>query len=194
MNHIFRFVGLVLPLSLCCCSCVFNKRPADTEKQVIVDRNEASQVLDKELSAFIEEGKVRPAWQKTFATRYEKEKATAAYILVSYSGMSDRGQWALVQKNDDEFSVWRAEPNQTEKYSTKDIERSDAEKEIAVIEAAKSLKDYRRTSFDGVSYEFLILTRQGDRSDFSRIFINSLGLSDEDKSHRALVDAFNDLK
>jgi hypothetical protein len=181
------FFCLILT-SLSCGSCVFSKASKTPEEKPLGVRNTANG--DNGLEAFISSATVQKNWQRSLIEKFSTLGAKEAWILVSYSGYSNRGQFAVYDLGSD-YAFYYAAPNENTELKLIDTPKSKLDKFEEDIDAYEELSDYRRTSFDGMSYEFVHLDIEEGSLVTKRLFMNSLGLAkDQDEQHRELVATF----
>jgi hypothetical protein len=179
--------GLAL---LSCCSCVFNKSSNAAKGEIEVEKNQAE--LPEALQDFIDKATVQKEWQKVFITQFAKGGWEKGWMLFSYAGYSNRGQSGLYKKGE-QLDYYYAVPNENSKYELLTLTEKKKDAFLKNIGQYEALKDYRRTSFDGMSYEFVTIEKKESGFDVKRFYMNSLGLHNDDKEYRALVGLFSAL-
>lgn len=185
-------LGLLL---LNCCSCVFNRASQDRgDAPQVDDTSKGSADLNPILNQFLEGAQIRKKWQKTLLSEVVKNKAQESYLLVTYGGYSDHGQFAIYTFEDARAEYHFAKPNTENGLEKQEFSEKRFEEFLGQIKGFEKLSDYRKTSFDGSEFEFLYIRKEGESYATKRIFINSLGLHKGDEQHRKLVKAFLDLK
>ena len=181
-------------MAFSCCSCVFNnsaeKKPS---AEVVVSQEGDLKQEAPALHSFLAKASIRKAWQETLIRTMLQEKAPEAWILVTYGGYADRGQYAIMQPENGEMSLYYAPPN-SKSGLTRSALSSDRLKTFQQgVEGFNALEDYRKTSFDGTEYEFLYIARTESSYTTKRVFMNSLGIHPGDDAYRKLVKSFTDL-